>query len=292
VPAAAPDLAALETLRRANPEWSVWLEILAETMRTGREPGWTRHRVVRDTPTAPGTPALAGAVFTIDGGLARGWIDRILGIAARGEGPAASLRALRSVDVFDILDAALADDPARLDTMAQAAGADVRAVRAMAGPLVMPLLQAHGAAGAGASETWTQGYCPTCGAWPALTEVRGLEGSRYLRCLRCGGDWRTEWLSCPFCGESDHERLGSLVPEDARQTRKVDVCRSCRGFVKSVTVLSARPRAEVPVLDLETVDLDLAALNHGFTRPEGVGYPLAARARERRGGLRDRLRWS
>jgi FdhE protein len=122
--------------------------------------------------------------------------------------------------------------------------------------------------------------------------VRGLEASRYLRCLRCGDDWRTELLACPFCGESDHERLGSLVPEDARQTRKVDVCQSCRGFVKSVTVLAARPRAEIPVLDLETVDLDLAALNHGFTRPEDVGYPLGARARERRGGLRGRLPWS
>jgi FdhE protein len=291
VAAAAPEFAALDTLRRANPEWGLWLEVLAETIRASREPRWTRHPVVPSDTSEPGAPALAGVAFIVDGSLARAWVDRVLGIAARGDGPASSLRALRSLDAFDILDAVLADEPARLDTMAQAAGADSRAFRAMAGPLAMPLLQAHGAAAA-APGSWRHGYCPTCGAWPALAETRGLEGTRYLRCLRCGGDWRTEWLCCPFCGENDHRRLGSLVPEDATATRKVDVCESCRGFVKSVTVLAARPRAEVPVLDLETVDLDLAALDHGFTRPEGVGYPLRARARERRGGLRGRLRWS
>ena len=256
-----------------------------------REPGWARHPATRhDSATAPGVPTLAGAVFTVDRNLARGWVDRVLGIAGRGEGPAASLRALCSLDAFEVLDAVLADDAARLDTVAHAAGADAHAFRAMAGPLVMPLLQAHGTGVA--RDGWTQGYCPTCGAWPALAEVRGLEGSRYFRCLRCGDDWRTEWLRCPFCGAADHERLGSLVPEDAGATRKVDVCHACRGFVKSVTVFAARSRAEIPVLDLETVDLDLAALRQGFTRPGGVGYPLGGCVREGRRGLRRRWRWS
>jgi FdhE protein len=264
--------------------------VLGETLRAAREPGWARTPVICREPRSPDIPALAGAVFTLDGDLVRGWVDRALRIAARGEGPAASLHALRSRDAFDVLDAVLADDPARLDALAQAAGADAHAFRAMTGPLAMPLLQAHGTRAA--AEGWTHGYCPTCGAWPALVEVRGLEGSRHFRCLRCGGDWKTEWLRCPFCGLADHERLGSLVPEDASATRKVDVCHACRGFVKSVTVFAARPPAEVPILDLETVDLDLAALGHGFTRPPGVGYPLGAHVRERRRGLRGRLRWS
>ena len=38
-------------------------------------------------------------------------------------------------------------------------------------------------------EGWVEPFCPICGAWPALAEVRGIERSRYFRCLRCGAGW-------------------------------------------------------------------------------------------------------
>src|SRR3989454_9359488 len=68
---------------------------------------------------------------------------------------------------------------------------------------------------------WAYGDCPVCGGWPALAEIRGLDGSRHLRCGGCGGDWRTEWLLCPFCGERDHGNLGSLVSPESLERQKI-----------------------------------------------------------------------
>jgi FdhE protein len=122
-----------------------------------------------------------------------------------------------------------------------------------------------------ATTTWPHGYCPVCGAWAALAELRGLERARMLRCLRCGADWQAQWLACVFCGESDHRKLGSLSPEQGAETRRVDKCESCKAYLKTATTLSATPTWAVLLDDAETVDLDLAALDHGYHRPPGHG---------------------
>src|SRR5439155_1483348 len=78
---------------------------------------------------------------------------------------------------------------------------------------------------------------PICAGWPILSERRGLERSRRLRCGRCAGDWEVERLRCIYCGEREHERLGSLVLEDRGERLKVETCASCRGYLKSVATL-------------------------------------------------------
>ena len=94
------------------------------------------------------------------------------------------------------------------------------------------------------------------------------------------------WLQCPFCGNDDHARLRSLVPESTGESRKVDACGACLGYVKTIMTLTPAAPAEVPLLDLATVDLDVAALERGFTRPGGLGHALdvtvVERAPERR----------
>jgi FdhE protein len=127
------------------------------------------------------------------------------------------------------------------------------------------------------AETDEHGYCPICGAWPALAEARGLERERRLRCTRCGGDWRTEWLRCPYCGVRDHLQLGALAPEGAVETRKAETCAACRRYVKTVTTLAATPADEVALQDLATLELDLAALTHGYEGPQGLGCAMNVR---------------
>ncbi len=93
-----------------------------------------------------------------------------------------------------------------------------------------------------------------------------------------GGDWRFAWLCCPFCGTTDHERLGSLVPETGTDRRKVDVCRACSGFLKAIPTLTALDPRAVVVEDLANVDLDLVAFERGFVRPgPPPSTPLAVR---------------
>ena len=142
--------------------------------------------------------------------------------------------------------------------------------------IAMPMLQTCWRVWAERVPTdWTYGYCPVCGGWPALAEIRGLDGARHLRCGCCGSDWRTEWLRCPFCGERDHERLGSLVSPDRRERQTIEVCEGCRGYVKTITTLAPLRPEHVVVEDLATLVLDVAALERGYRRPAARGHEVA-----------------
>ena len=59
--------------------------------------------------------------------------------------------------------------------------------------------------------------------------------------------------------------------------RKVEVCDTCKGYLKGVTTV--RPLAAWAILldDLMTVHLDVAALERGYQRPERPGHALEAR---------------
>src|SRR5437879_6003270 len=104
---------------------------------------------------------------------------------------------------------------------------------------------------------WAYGFCPICGSWPALAEKRGLDGARHLRCGCCGGDWRTAWPRCPFCGEDDHEKLGSLVSPDRLERETIEVCDRCRGYVKTLTTLGEIRPEHVVLQDLPKGGLDI-----------------------------------
>jgi FdhE protein len=122
--------------------------------------------------------------------------------------------------------------------------------------------------------SWTEGYCPVCGAWPAFAEVRGIERSRYLRCSRCGGEWQAHCLLCPFCGMTDHKELVSLVPENSGSNAMIDACNGCRGYIKTFTTLQGSPPVKVLLDDLDSVEVDVAAAEQGYRRPQGAGYSL------------------
>jgi len=132
--------------------------------------------------------------------------------------------------------------------------------------------------------TWWEGYCPLCGAWPVVAEYTGLERKRQLRCGRCGTGWTIPLLRCVFCDEIQHDNLAYLTPEGGEQTRKVEVCNTCQGYLKAVTTVRAAAPWAILLDDLMTVPLDVAALERGYRRPERPGYALAARVLEDGGG--------
>lgn len=123
-------------------------------------------------------------------------------------------------------------------------------------------------------EGWSRGYCPLCGAWPTLAEVCGVERARHLRCAACGSAWRVHGLSCPYCSMADHDKLGSLVPQQPGINAVVEVCHGCQGYLKAFTALRTAAPAQVMLEDLASVELDLAAAERGYRRPAGAGYEL------------------
>ena len=73
-----------------------------------------------------------------------------------------------------------------------------------------------------------------------------------------------------------HEELVSLVPEKSGSNGMIDACKRCLGYVKTFTKLQGSPAAKVILDDLASVDLDVAALEQGYRRPQGAGYALNA----------------
>ena len=113
-----------------------------------------------------------------------------------------------------------------------------------------------------------------CGAWPAFAEVRGIERTRVFRCGRCGCGWHARPLRCPYCGIDDHRALVSLVPQHGGSHGVIEACTSCHSYAKTFTRLQGCAPETVMLDDLASVHLDVAALEEGYTRPQGPGYRL------------------
>lgn len=270
----------LAELERQRPEWQTWLTLLGETERALRDPGW--HAPLNDREfegvlavTSDRAPLLHGMTLAIDADRVEALVRRLASKASPGESYRPS-----SVDATRLVVAALRQDLEAIGALASAAGIDRGVLTSIAHLAAFPLLQSCGRELENRiPRSWKHGYCPICAAWPILAERRGLDRTRRLRCGRCGGEWQVQWLCCIYCGEREHEHLASLVPDEQGERLNVETCSSCRGYLKSVATLQRIPPFELLLQDLETVELDLVALDRGYGRPEESGFPLEIRLR-------------
>ena len=116
----------------------------------------------------------------------------------------------------------------------------------------------------GALGAWPHGYCPACGSWPAVAEVVG--GHRTLRCSFCSAGWELTTYACIYCKESG-EPFVTAAPDEERKDRRVEVCSACGAYLKAVDVPELSPFPLLSISDIETTDLDVAAMEHGYARP-------------------------
>ena len=279
------DPLSIDALGRRHPEWNVWLAVHRVLRGAVHDPSWAD--AVPAAPAVDGAtePLVTRARFAVDERAAGRFIDALLG--------AAGASALGTEHATTMLEAAVTHDTARLAALALTAGVDEALLAAVAPLAASPLLQACARAWqARVCPQWESAACPVCAAWAAVMEARGVERVYRLRCGRCGTDWPAQPVRCPFCGEDDHTKLASLVSDRTGDLRRVEACTVCRGYVKSVTTLTACPAADVALLDLATVDLDVAALEQGYARPARSPFALESRVIAKpRGGLRTLLGW-
>jgi FdhE protein len=268
----------VQALERRHPEWKPWLAVIQEVLVETVNREWELVVPVRSERQHGKIPLLADTIVRLDELLVGRLLDRLLRIACRsGSSKLATLEAARRAgfDPLALFEAALYEQTDQLEQEAALLHADPEALQAIAALLPIPFLHACNRRWAALkSESWIEGYCPTCAAWPTFSEVRGIERTRYFRCGRCGGEWQANCLFCPYCGMTDHRELASLVPEKSGVGGVVDACKRCLGYVKAFTRLQAAPPARILVDDLATVDFDIAALERGYTRPKGAGYQL------------------
>jgi FdhE protein len=270
--------AAVLDLQRQYPDWQPWLTIVDEVLRQATQSQW--DSLVPETPQrrSKNSPLLADVTLAVDLGAIEQWSDRLMHMAARSGAP--NMTAFDRIgqgcfNPADLFKSSLCQNDIWLRAAADAVGVDAAAFQAVALLVAVPFLQACNRRGpASMTENWTEGYCPLCGAWPAYAEVRGIERSRYLRCGRCGRGWQTQCLFCSYCGMTDHNELVSFVPEKSVANGIIDGCKRCHGYVKVFTTLQGSSAPSVMIKDLASVDLDIAAIEQGYRRPAGAGYPL------------------
>lgn len=121
-------------------------------------------------------------------------------------------------------------------------------------------------------ERWLRGYCPTCGARPAMAQLAGYDPGR-LRLLACGcckTRWRYRRTGCPFCKPRDDHRLGALSIE-GEDALRIEYCESCGGYLKTYV---GEGLEGLLLADWTTVHLDVIARDRGLTNRAASLYEL------------------
>ena len=266
--------------------------MLRRAIHSASEGHWRRDiREATMSAPADGVPLLHRTTLRADSGqLRRLLADLATEIAASSDAASRLVSALQhgEMEVIEIIRAAIGYDEERLDQLAREGNIEPSILGVTAQVGALPLLLACGQQfdSLVASISWSEGYCPVCGGWPTLAEMRGLAREHWLRCGRCASSWQYGLGVCAFCREGDHEQLGYLAPERERESRRAVTCESCHGYVKTFATLGALSAAEILARDLSSLELDVAALDEGYERPSAVGYRPDVRLEPTRRGWR------
>ena len=271
-----------EAQAQVDQAWRPWVKLLEVALQAHESAAWD-SAVPELTARSGGAwppyaPLLEGASVRIDGRRARKLLRDLIHASEEGRDKDAGPSGMRGrrLDSIGLFHAAIVRDHDAITRIAARAGIAPEALEVIAQLAVMPLLTAcaerwreH------VPSAWTHGYCPVCSAWPAVAELRGLERSRRLRCGRCATDWPLPVLQCAYCGESNHDQLGTLTPEGESQTRRVEVCYTCKGYLKTFTTLRPMALRAIAMTDLSSVDLDIIAQERAYARPSEFAHRLS-----------------
>jgi FdhE protein len=280
-----PELAAAVKLQRRLVELVIGLK---QTIEGGRLPRLSMPPRYVAAKLSRGVPALSGEPIPLPVQALTGVLISLCGeLAAGGAGEVAehirSAIESRQLDAGSLLAASLSRDQGAIRSGAAHRGLAPDLVWLVAELAVGPFayaLQRSVFADAGLPEQtdgsradnpvqlalhgWNHGYCPACGSWPAMAEVVG--GHRTLCCSFCAAAWELTTYACVYCAE-DGEPFVTAAPDEERKDRRVEVCSSCSGYLKTVDVSEMSPFPLLSIGDLETMDLDMAAMDHGYAKP-------------------------
>lgn len=283
----------LERLAAKDPTVAPLARLQAVALRAAEDPAWGEGLPALAAPRSePGAPRLHGARLVVDSDRLRALFGQLAATLEAGGHPAgrqlARLFASPAFEPIAALQASLVHDASVLEGIASRADADGAVLAVVAQAAALPVLAVCGRRGASepATEPWPYGYCPICAAWPTLAEVRGLARALVLRCGRCGSEWPSEHRRCPFCGQRQQHRQRYFAPEQEREARQAITCDRCRGYIKALATLGPLAHPEILVRDLDSLELDVVALEEGYQHPAGLGWALslAVEAAPRRGG--------
>lgn len=251
---------------------------IAERIEGGRMPRLSLPAKYVAAKLMRGIPALAGEPIPLPAPLLSSALLRLCDALAAGGAAEVAVHiadAIREhrVDAGSLVAASLARDQSSVRTGAVQLDLAPDLLWLVAELAVSPVAHAlqrtlFGTASAAelvaALAAWNHGYCASCGSWPALAEVVG--GHRLLRCSFCAAAWELTTYACIYCEESG-EPFVTAAPDVDRKDRRLELCSACGSYLKTVDVPAVSPFPLVAIADMETMDLDVAAIEHQYGRP-------------------------
>jgi FdhE protein len=115
--------------------------------------------------------------------------------------------------------------------------------------------------------SWQRGFCPVCGSAPLMGQFRDEDGLWIVECSLCHTLWSIQRASCPFCPESYGSLEYLFIEGDTG--RRVQYCSSCKFYIKTVNLRDSGRTSLLPLEDIITYDLDLAAGKEGLIPAAG-----------------------
>ena len=85
-----------------------------------------------------------------------------------------------------------------------------------------------------------------------------------MRCSFCALAWAPARAACIHCGDSAHVKT---IEIESQPDRRLELCDGCRAYLKMLDVDRLSPFPFVSISDLDTMDLDVAAMQEGYGRP-------------------------
>jgi len=115
------------------------------------------------------------------------------------------------------------------------------------------------------TDLWEGRDCPLCGEKPHFGYLAEESGKKMLECWLCGTEWEHTRIKCPYCDNSDHEKLGYFTIE-GNEICRVNYCQVCCQYCKlfDVRKFHADGKVVLAIHNLATLGYDLAARKEGF----------------------------
>lgn len=106
-------------------------------------------------------------------------------------------------------------------------------------------------------DVWHRGRCPACGGTPDFAYLARDTGARWLMCSRCDTCWPYQRIQCPFCDNTDQDKLSFFT--DRGGMRRLYVCERCKRYLKAVDLRKAPEEMSVYRERMTQLDMDWQA---------------------------------
>jgi FdhE protein len=111
-------------------------------------------------------------------------------------------------------------------------------------------------------ERWRRNYCPVCGGRPEFAYLENNVGARYLLCSRCTTEWLYQRMECPYCLNTNHEKLSYLISDNGLY--RLYLCDVCQSYLKCIDTRKGNNNQLMPLEALTTLAMDRQAQEKGY----------------------------